>query len=163
MSIIRTTIALRALVLYLSLQVSLGVVAAEPNLECDYDKHFGREDRTIWGRDCSLCHSMGGPWDKPGGSLHDLFERETLMTGEPVTEASVRAKIENGGPLMPGFRYTLSSAQIDDLITYLKTADCTQQDEALKKAKKELQEWIKNNPGEKRGTNSSSSSGINAD
>jgi hypothetical protein len=148
MSPIRTIIiAWMAMVLFLSLLVPLRLVAAEPNLECDYEKMFGWEDKTIFGRDCALCHSMGGPWEKPGGSLHDLFERKTLMTGEPVTEETVGKKIANGGPVMPGFKYTLTRAQIDDLVKYLKSADCTQ-DDSLEKAKKKLQEAIKKLPPE---------------
>ena len=117
---------------------------------CDYEKMFGREDKTIFGRDCGLCHSIGGPWDKPGGSLGGLFARKNLGTGEPVTEENVRKKIEEGGPGMPAFKYTLTRNQINDLIHYLKTVNCPV-DESVKKLKEEIRKSQNSSQG--RGKN----------
>jgi len=95
---------------------------------------FGREEKTVFGRECALCHSMGGPWEKPGGPLNGLFTRKQLRTGGPVTEEAVHQQIAEGGPGMPGFKYTLTAEQIRELVQYLKSANCPQ-DESLEKAK----------------------------
>lgn len=117
--------------LFYSVQIPVSLSAADT---CDYEKMFGREDRTRFGRECALCHSMGGPWEKPGGPLNGLFTRKQLLTGEPVTEEAVRKKIAEGGPGMPGFQHTLTAAQIRELVQYLKDANCPQ-DDSLEKAK----------------------------
>jgi len=90
-----------------------------------YEKSFGREDKTLFGKHCGVCHSMGGGWKKPGPPLNGLFERKQLVTGKPVTEESVREVIMKGGPkLMPGFQYMLASDQIDEVVHFLKSAVC---------------------------------------
>lgn len=127
-------IAFVAVAVYFSLLVPgpfLGVLHAAGDT-CDYEKMFGREDKTIFGRDCALCHSIGGPWQKPGGALGGLFAKKQLLTGEPVTEESVRKRIADGGPGMPAFKYTLTAVQINDLVQYLKTVNCPE-DPAMKK------------------------------
>ena len=97
-------------------------VAAGP---CDYEKAFGREDKTLFGVHCGVCHSMGGDWKKVGPPLNGLFVRNQRVTGQPVSEENVRKIIAEGGSrLMPGFQYTLKAGQIGDLVRYLKEADC---------------------------------------
>jgi hypothetical protein len=57
--------------------------------------------------------------------LAGVFQREQLATGEPPTEEAVREIIENGRPIfMPGFKYTLTPNQINELIQFLKSARC---------------------------------------
>ena len=103
------------------LAVSAGLAATT----CDYEKSFGREDKTLFGKHCGVCHSVGGGWKKPGPPLNGLFERKQLVTGKPVTEESVRELIMKGGPkLMPGFQSMLAPDQVDEIVRYLKTAVC---------------------------------------
>ena len=116
-----------------------------PVVSCDYEKMFGREDKTIFGRDCGLCHSISGTWDKPGPALGGIFSKKQMATGEPVNEESVRKKIAEGGPGMPSFQYTLTAAQITELVRYLKTVNCPE-DESIKKAKEEVRKSQENAP-----------------
>lgn len=111
--------------------------------DCDYDKTFDREDKTIFGRDCGVCHSIAGPWEKPGGSLGGIFTRKQLRSGEPVTEETVRKTIAEGGRGMPGFRYTLTPVQIEELVDYLKTVKCPP-DPAQQKALEEARTTQRN-------------------
>src|ERR1700692_452319 len=46
------------------------------------------------------------------------------MSGDPVTEENVAAKIKEGGPGMPSFGTTLKDADVADLITYIKEGKC---------------------------------------
>jgi mono/diheme cytochrome c family protein len=68
---------------------------------------------------CSLCHmaralKAGNP-PTVGPSLKTVFKNTS-----PDEEKDLRTFILNGTPHMPGFRYALSSKEIDDLIAYLK-------------------------------------------
>jgi len=110
---------------------SLIVVSApaqQTNL-CDSEASFGRSDGTLFGRYCGVCHSISGKWKRIVSTpLGGLFERKQLVTGQPVSEETVRAIIEKGGPsLMPGFQYTLTAAQITELVQFLKIARCPEQ------------------------------------
>jgi streptogramin lyase len=61
----------------------------------------------FYGR-CGICHTRpSGPWIDQ-------------MTMQSRGEATVRKKILEGSTLMPGQRYSLSPAQVDQLIAYLK-------------------------------------------
>jgi mono/diheme cytochrome c family protein len=64
---------------------------------------------------CWMCHNeyaKGGPY------LKDLYQHSNLMSGDPVNDETVTAKIKDGGPGMPSFRTTLSDADIADLRAY---------------------------------------------
>ena len=71
---------------------------------------------------CFVCHDVDSPRVKPlGPSLNGLYKKEKLVSGKPVNDANVKEQIKIGPtPNMPGFRYTLTDQQIDDLIEYLK-------------------------------------------
>ena len=72
-------------------------------------------------QNCALCH-LPPPEFKPnmrpssGPALSGLFKN-----AKPEKEKSVRAIIAKGTPKMPGFQYSLSSQEVDDLIAFLKT------------------------------------------
>jgi mono/diheme cytochrome c family protein len=65
---------------------------------------------------CALCHDLlGQPATSTPGPWVDA---ETVKTRG---EAAVRQKINMGSRTMPGWRHTLSGAQVDQVIAYLKT------------------------------------------
>ena len=69
---------------------------------------------------CHACHGqeLGGAI---GPSLKDLFKRGKLKNGMPMTEASVRAQIDEGGNGMPAHKDILSGSEKNALIAYLRT------------------------------------------
>ena len=70
---------------------------------------------------CSVCHNADSTEKKMGPGLKGLFKHDKLVNGKKVTEANVRAKIDEGGNGMPAYKDTLSDQEKDDLIAYLKT------------------------------------------
>ena len=69
---------------------------------------------------CSLCH-MGrivkdDTYEPMAPSLDGL-----LKDAPPDREKAVREQIQRGSLRMPGFRYNLTAAEFDELMTYLKT------------------------------------------
>ena len=70
---------------------------------------------------CWMCHNK---YTKSAPSLSDVLKRPRLVTGEPVSEATVAEKIRNGSPRMPAFRYSLSDADMADLLSYLRVGKC---------------------------------------
>ena len=84
-----------------------------------------KKGKLIFNDYCYRCHQVDSERAKPlgpmGPVLKGLFQREKLIVGKPVTEANVREVIKTGPTLgMPGFRYTLTDQEINDLIEYLK-------------------------------------------
>src|SRR6202163_4363934 len=70
---------------------------------------------------CWMCHNR---YAKTGPYLKDLYQRENLMSGDPVSDDAVTAKIKEGGPGMPSFRTSLSDSDIADLRAYFHSAKC---------------------------------------
>ena len=70
---------------------------------------------------CSVCHNADSTEKKIGPGLKGLFKHDKLVNGKPVNEANVRAKIDEGGNGMPGYKDILSDQERADLIAYLKT------------------------------------------
>ena len=70
---------------------------------------------------CWMCHNR---YAKTGPYLKDLYQRDTLTSGDPVTDETVTAKIKEGGPGMPAFRTSLSDADIADLRMYFHSGKC---------------------------------------
>jgi len=79
--------------------------------------------RIIFDHRCYVCHQRDSDRVKDiSPPLDGLFQRSQLLTGKPVTAENVKEIVKMGPtPGMPAFRYTLSDAEIDDLIEYLKT------------------------------------------
>lgn len=64
---------------------------------------------------CAMCHSTTSGISRGGGPI--LTQETVKRRGEPY----VRNMILDGIREMPGWRYTLSSADVEDVILYLKT------------------------------------------
>ena len=103
---------------------------AQQTKVCDSEASFGRSDKTLFGKNCGVCHTISGRWKRfVSMPLGGLFEQEQLLTGEPVNEQNVRAIIAKGLPgFMPGFQYTLTSDRINELVQFLKVARCKDKD-----------------------------------
>src|ERR1700676_2686386 len=70
---------------------------------------------------CCMCHNK---YAKTGPYLKNLYQHESMMSGDPVTDQNVIAKIKEGGPGMPAFQTTLSDSDIADLATYIHAGKC---------------------------------------
>jgi mono/diheme cytochrome c family protein len=83
--------------------------------------------KKLFDDNCSPCHFDDQTATKVGPGLKGLFKMKGLpFSHRPVTEANVRAQIENGNPTatpmpMPPFGSKLSKSDVDALIAYLKT------------------------------------------
>ena len=80
--------------------------------------------KNIFNDRCHVCHDVdservrriGGP------PLEGLYRKLTLASGKPVNDANVTEMIKFGPTEgMPAFRYTLTDAEISDVVEFLKT------------------------------------------
>jgi mono/diheme cytochrome c family protein len=74
---------------------------------------------------CWFCHNE---FTKDIPKLEGLFTRATLLSGQPVTEENVKAKLREGGPGMPAYRSVLNDADLNDLTAYLREKCCWNSD-----------------------------------
>jgi mono/diheme cytochrome c family protein len=74
---------------------------------------------------CWFCHNE---FTKDIPKLPGLFQRATLVTGAPVNEESVKNQIRNGSANMAAYKYTLSEADLNDLVAYLREKCCWNSD-----------------------------------
>ena len=85
---------------------------------------------TLYYYKCWMCHNDHTVASNYGDSapflhLSNLYQREKLTTnGQPVNDQTVAEKIKNGGPGMPSFHTTMSDADMQDLLSYLKSGKC---------------------------------------
>ena len=71
---------------------------------------------------CWFCHNQ---YAKTGPQLKELYKRGTFtMSGDPVSDQTVADKIRKGGAAMPSYVYTLKDADIQDLVSYIKSDKC---------------------------------------
>jgi mono/diheme cytochrome c family protein len=77
--------------------------------------------KVVFEGSCAVCHNADSVEAKMGPGLKGLFKKEKLKSGKKVTDATVRARIDDGGSGMPGFKDMLTDGEKNDLIAYLKT------------------------------------------
>ncbi|HMD70316.1 MAG TPA: cytochrome c [Bryobacteraceae bacterium] len=78
--------------------------------------------KAVFHEQCAVCHHSDSAAKIMGPGLKGLFKHEKMGDGRKPTEANVRAKIDGGSTTgMPSYKDTLSDAEKDDLIAYLKT------------------------------------------
>jgi len=70
---------------------------------------------------CSVCHNADSTEKKMGPGLKGLFTRDKMTNGKKPSDATVKAKIDEGGNGMPAYKDMLSDQEKDDLLAYLKT------------------------------------------
>lgn len=76
---------------------------------------------------CWICHNEYAIASDPKGAaptLKDLYKRPALMSGRPVNDETVAAKIRDGGPRMPAYRHSLGDSEMADLLAYLREKCC---------------------------------------
>ncbi|OFW43871.1 MAG: hypothetical protein A3J28_11405 [Acidobacteria bacterium RIFCSPLOWO2_12_FULL_60_22] len=80
----------------------------------------------LWYLKCWICHNEYTIKADPKGAptLRGLYKRPALMSGQPVNDETVKAKIREGGPGMPAYKYGLNDTDLADLVTYLREKCC---------------------------------------
>ena len=81
--------------------------------------------REIFYYKCWFCHNE---YTKNAPQLTGLFKRETLLSGLPVNTDTVKDRIRNGGEGMAAYKYTLSEADLDDLVSFVREECCWNSD-----------------------------------
>ena len=77
--------------------------------------------KQVYAQKCEICHYSASAEKKIGPGLAGLMTRERFRNGMKADDENLRRVIERGGKDMPGFRGSLKTAQIRDLIVYVKT------------------------------------------
>ena len=70
---------------------------------------------------CSVCHNSDSDERKMGPGLKGLFKHDKLANGKAVNATNVTGMINEGGNGMPPFADTLTKAEKDDIVAFLKT------------------------------------------
>lgn len=83
--------------------------------------------KKVFDQNCAMCHYANQAKKKIGPGMKGILKNKELpYSHRQATVANVREQIEKGNPQgkpmpMPPFGSKLSKAQIDELISYLKT------------------------------------------
>jgi mono/diheme cytochrome c family protein len=109
----------------LSLLVLLATLGCQPERRKS-DAELGLNPSQAIGRrvfdgNCARCHEPYSSKGLHGPSLHNVYKREYLPSGTPANDDRITAVVVRGRAKMPAFGNTLSDAQIEALLAYLKT------------------------------------------
>jgi hypothetical protein len=74
---------------------------------------------------CWFCHNE---FTKDIPKLEGLYTHQAMLSGMPVNDANVKDKLRNGGPGMPSYRYALSDADLNDLVSFIREKCCWNSD-----------------------------------
>jgi mono/diheme cytochrome c family protein len=77
--------------------------------------------RHVFDANCARCHEPYSKRGLHGPSLHNLYKKEFLPSGQPANDDRIYETILRGRAKMPAFGDTLSQRQINALLAYLKT------------------------------------------
>jgi len=81
--------------------------------------------REIFYYKCWFCHNE---FAKTAPQLSGLYQRGTLLSGLPVNDDNVKDRIRNGGAGMASYKYTLSEADLNDLVSFVREKCCWDSD-----------------------------------
>ena len=81
--------------------------------------------REIYYYKCWFCHNE---FTKDIPKLTGLYAHPALINGRPVNDDTVKNQIRNGSANMAAYRYTLSDADLDDLVAFLRDECCWDSD-----------------------------------
>jgi mono/diheme cytochrome c family protein len=81
--------------------------------------------REIFYYKCWFCHNE---FTKNAPQLVGLYQRGTLLSGLPVNDDTVKDRIRNGGAGMAAYKYTLSEADLNDLVSFVREKCCWDSD-----------------------------------
>jgi mono/diheme cytochrome c family protein len=74
---------------------------------------------------CWFCHNE---FTKDVPKLTGLYQHAQMLSGQPVSDEAVKNQIRNGSASMAAYKYTLSDADLNDLVSYLKEKCCWDSD-----------------------------------
>jgi len=83
-----------------------------------------KSGRSIFQTRCAMCH-VG---EEPAAEMASAQARASTMgpllsKANTANEATLRTKIKDGSVKMPGYKYTLTDPQVDQVIAFMKTLD----------------------------------------
>jgi streptogramin lyase/cytochrome c5 len=84
---------------------------------------------TLYYYKCWMCHNqytVKAQYGDQAPFLHlkDLYQRQKLVSGQPVNDETVTAQLKNGSGGMPAFGSNMSDKDIADVVSYLKSGRC---------------------------------------
>lgn len=80
-----------------------------------------KKGEMAFGDNCAMCHNTDSTDVKVGPGLKGLYKLDKMVNGKPVTDENVKAIITDGSGAMPPFGDSVSAADKDNIVAYLKT------------------------------------------
>ena len=85
------------------------VLAAGSRMMPAADKGDAAKGKEVF-EQCGVCHNADSEEKKMGPGLKGLFKKDKMTNGKKPTDATVRAKVDEGGNGMPAYKDMLSDA-----------------------------------------------------
>jgi mono/diheme cytochrome c family protein len=85
-----------------------------------------KSGRKIFQTRCAMCHVGQEPaveMSSPNTERRPATMGPLLSRANTTNEAALKQKIKDGSVKMPGYKYTLTDPQVDQVIAFMKTVD----------------------------------------
>ena len=85
-----------------------------------------KSGRKIFQTRCAMCHVGQEPaveMSSPNAERRPATMGPLLSRANTTNEAALKQKIKDGSVKMPGYKYTLTDPQVDQVIAFMKTVD----------------------------------------
>jgi len=85
-----------------------------------------KSGRKIFQTRCAMCHVGQEPaveMSSPNAERRPATMGPLLSRANTANEATLKQKIKDGSVKMPGYKYTLTDHQIDQVVAFMKTVD----------------------------------------
>ena len=81
--------------------------------------------REIFYYKCWFCHNE---WADGAPKLTGVYQRKQLLSGRPATDDGIKDEIREGGAGMAAYKYVLSEADLNDLVSFIREGCCWNSD-----------------------------------
>jgi mono/diheme cytochrome c family protein len=101
--------------------LAAGVYAADQR-PIPWEKHRLLVGQALYRENCVVCHDIDRAQSKKlGPSFFELFKHDKMpLNNLKPSREYIKVRVKFGGALMPAFRQTLTDAEIDTLIDYIR-------------------------------------------
>jgi mono/diheme cytochrome c family protein len=103
-----------------------GIVTAQQGQSSSPLKPAEKAGRSIFQTRCAMCHVGQEPAVEASSNAAERRPATMgplLSRSNTTNDAALRQKIKDGSGRMPGYKYTLSDEQIDQVVAFMKTID----------------------------------------
>ena len=117
---------LRTCLVFAQIGVLSGTLSAQAAQSAPTLNDAEKAGRKIFQTRCAMCHVGQEPaveMSSPNAERRPATMGPLLSRANTTNESTLKQKIKDGSAKMPGYKYTLTDQQVDQVVAFMKTVD----------------------------------------